>query len=58
MLGVTVLGVGEVGGWGGIEETNVSTKTEGMLFIDLVDTNKKELIWQGSGTGYLVTKMR
>jgi hypothetical protein len=41
------------GGWG--RRTNVSVKTEGMLFIDLVDTNKKELIWQGSGTGYLVT---
>jgi hypothetical protein len=27
-----------------------------MLFIDLVDAKAKELIWQGSGTGYLVTK--
>ncbi|MBV7269328.1 DUF4136 domain-containing protein [Winogradskyella luteola] len=40
-------------GWGG---NQVSTRTEGMLFIDLIDTNKKELVWQGSGTGYLVTK--
>ncbi|WP_299110911.1 DUF4136 domain-containing protein [uncultured Winogradskyella sp.] len=40
-------------GWGG---SQVSTRTEGMLFIDLIDTDKKELIWQGSGTGYLVTK--
>lgn len=40
-------------GWGG---NNVSTRTEGMLFIDLIDTEKKELIWQGSGTGYLVTR--
>ena len=40
-------------GWGG---NNVSTSTEGMLFIDLVDAKEKELIWQGSGTGYLVTK--
>lgn len=40
-------------GWGG---SQVSTKTEGVLYIDLVDANKKELIWQGSGTGYLVTK--
>lgn len=40
-------------GWGG---SNVSTRTEGMLFIDLIDTNKKELIWQGSGSGYLVTR--
>jgi hypothetical protein len=36
--------------------SQVSTTTEGMLFIDLIDTSKKELIWQGSGTGYLVTK--
>lgn len=40
-------------GWGG---NNVSTRTEGMLFIDFIDTGKKELIWQGSGTGYLVTR--
>ena len=40
-------------GWGG--GSQVSTSTEGMLFIDLIDTAKKELIWQGSGTGYLVT---
>jgi hypothetical protein len=40
-------------GWGG---NNVSTRTEGMLFIDLIDASKKELIWQGSGTGYLVTR--
>ncbi|WP_426429397.1 DUF4136 domain-containing protein [Winogradskyella sp. HB-48] len=40
-------------GWGG---NNVSTTTEGMLFIDFIDTDKKELFWQGSGTGYLVTQ--
>lgn len=44
-------------GWGpGFGGSQVSTKTEGMLFIDLIDTDKKELIWQGSGTGYLVTR--
>ncbi|WP_299125193.1 DUF4136 domain-containing protein [uncultured Winogradskyella sp.] len=40
-------------GWGG---NQVSTKTEGVLFIDFIDASKKELIWQGSGTGYLVTR--
>ncbi|MBO6881524.1 MULTISPECIES: DUF4136 domain-containing protein [Winogradskyella] len=40
-------------GWGG---SNVSTRTEGMLFIDFIDTSEKELIWQGSGTGYLTTR--
>ena len=40
-------------GWGG---NQVSTSTEGMLYIDIIDNAKKELIWQGSGTGYLATK--
>lgn len=43
-------------GWGpywGSAHNSVSTSTEGRLFIDILDTNKKELIWQGTGTGYL-----
>ena len=51
-------------GWGGYGRwgygsgfgNQVSTQTEGVLFIDLIDAKKKEMIWQGSGTGYLVTK--
>lgn len=35
---------------------NVSTSTEGVLYIDFIDAKKKELAWQGMGTGYLVTK--
>ncbi|GGG56256.1 hypothetical protein GCM10010976_28870 [Bizionia arctica] len=31
----------------------VTTSTEGVLYIDLIDANKKELVWQGVGTGYL-----
>ncbi|SDS67631.1 DUF4136 domain-containing protein [Winogradskyella sediminis] len=49
-------GWGGYGGWGwrsGWNNNQVTTTTEGMLFIDLIDTNKKELIWQGSGTGNL-----
>lgn len=38
--------------WGG--RTYVSTSTEGTLYIDLIDAKKKELIWQGKGSGYLV----
>jgi len=34
---------------------NVSTSTEGTLFIDLIDADKKELAWQGMGTGVLIT---
>lgn len=52
-------GWGGYGGWGwgpGWGGNQVSTSTEGMLYIDIIDNAKKELIWQGSGTGYLVTK--
>ena len=59
--GAGAWGWGGYGGWGyrgygGYGGSQVSTTTEGMLFIDFIDANKKELIWQGSGTGYLVTK--
>lgn len=35
----------------------VSTSTEGVLYVDLIDANKKELVWQGTGTGYLTQNM-
>ena len=37
----------------GFGYTNVSSSTEGTLFIDLIDARKKELAWQGIGTGIL-----
>ena len=37
-------------GWGG---SNVSTRTEGSLYIDLIDAKNKELVWQGKGIGTL-----
>jgi hypothetical protein len=37
-------------GWGG---SNVSTRTEGSLYIDLIDSSSKELVWQGRGVGTL-----
>lgn len=37
--------------WGG--RTYVSSSTEGTLYIDLIDAKKKELIWQGMGSGDL-----
>lgn len=40
-------------GFGGSAYQNVSKSTEGTLFIDLIDANKKELAWQGVGTGAL-----
>lgn len=36
--------------WGGAR-TSVRTSTTGTLFIDLIDAKKKELVWQGEGTG-------
>ena len=36
---------------------NVSTSTEGTLYVDLIDANKKELVWQGMGVGYLSERM-
>lgn len=43
-------------GWGGGYQS-VSTQTEGTLYIDVIDAGKKELVWQGIGTGVL-TKNR
>jgi hypothetical protein len=37
--------------WGSYN--TVSTSTEGILYIDLIHASKKELVWQGVGTGYL-----
>lgn len=50
-------------GWGwspyywGSGYNSVSTSTEGVLYVDLIDAHKKELIWQGMGTGYLSQNM-
>lgn len=38
-------------------QTTVSSSTEGTLYIDLIDAKKKELIWQGEGTGTLSKDM-
>lgn len=37
--------------------TTISRSTEGVLYIDLIDAEKKELVWQGMGTGYLTSRM-
>ena len=44
-------------GWGYNNQPNTSVSTEGVLYIDLIDANKKELVWQGMGTGYLSRNM-
>ena len=37
----------------GMNQLSVSQYTEGTLFIDLLDAKKKELVWQGVGSGTL-----
>lgn len=37
--------------WG----TQISKHTEGTLFVDFIDAKKKELVWQGVGSGALIT---
>ncbi len=39
--------------WNGANRLNVNQYTEGTLFIDILDAKKKELVWQGIGTGAL-----
>ena len=57
-------GWGGYGGWGpgwgwggpwgyGGGYNAVSTHTEGTLYIDVIDASKKELVWQGVGSGVL-----
>jgi Domain of unknown function (DUF4136) len=41
--------------WGG-NSTTVSKYVEGTLFIDFIDAQKKELVWQGQGSGVLTQK--
>ena len=48
-------------GWGwspfywGSGYNTVSSTTEGTLYIDFIDAEKKELVWQGMGSAALVT---
>jgi hypothetical protein len=43
---------GYTGPWGpSISNTSVSTSQEGTLYIDIIDAQKKQLIWQGYGQG-------
>lgn len=45
--------------WNGMNRNvNVSQYTEGTLFIDFIDKEKKELVWQGIGTGALKIQNR
>ncbi len=41
--------------YGGYYGNQVSRTTEGSLYIDLIDAKNNQLVWQGVGTGSLVT---
>ena len=48
-------------GWGGPyfgTQYNVSNSTQGTLYIDFIDTKRKELIWQGIGRGNISTSVK
>ena len=48
-------------GWGGPyfgTQYNVSNSTQGTLYIDFIDTKRKELIWQGIGRGNISTNVK
>jgi hypothetical protein len=38
---------------GGAGFNNVSTSVDGILFIDVIDEETRELVWQGMGKAYL-----
>ena len=45
--------------WNGLNNNvNVSQYTEGTLFVDFIDKERKELVWQGVGTGALKLQNR
>jgi len=62
---VNTFGYGFGWGWnpwmwnrGNNNNINISQYTEGTLFIDFIDKEKKELFWQGVGTGALKIQNR
>jgi hypothetical protein len=44
--------------WGNNFNNNISTNSQGSLYIDLIDAKKKELVWQGKGSGYLTSSSK
>ncbi len=41
--------------YGGFYGNNVSTTTEGSLYLDFIDAKTNELVWQGIGSARLIT---
>lgn len=48
-------------GWGvntGVSKVNYDTHTEGTVIIDIIDREKKQLIWQGRASGAIKNKKK
>lgn len=43
--------------WGGGGNMQSYTSIKGTLFVDLIDADRNELVWQGLGTGVLTQKI-
>jgi len=41
------------GPWYGNYNRHISSSTNGVLYIDLINAKDKQLVWQGRGSGYL-----
>tara|TARA_B110001454_G_C12580630_1_gene375946 strand:- start:115 stop:663 length:549 start_codon:yes stop_codon:yes gene_type:complete len=41
------------GPWYGGYNQQISSSTDGVLYIDLINASDKQLVWQGRGVGYL-----
>lgn len=55
-------GMGRYGTWGGysmsMSTTEVVQRTEGTLGIDIIDAQRKQLVWEGAATGRITDKAR
>ena len=45
------VGDGRLGFWGAPVGGSISTQTEGTLFLNIIDAQTKQLVWQGKGSG-------
>lgn len=55
-------GMGRYGTWGGysmsMSTTEVVQRTEGTVAIDIIDAQRKELVWEGAASGRVTDKVR
>lgn len=55
-------GMGRYGTWGGysmsMSTTEVVQRTEGTLGIDIIDAQRRELVWEGAATGRVTDQAR